>query len=244
MKKNIKLFLVMLLSASSISYAQDKPKIYMSADLTSAYLWRGQKNAGVSIQPVIGMKWKNLNFYFWGNEQIAPPSGQPVKHEIDLFLKYNITKNLTFGIKDVYVNTRGTGVFSFGTIPHASNGLDVLLAYDFKYLNVEWSTTIAGYDGYTKSGHRAYGSYLVINAPFHFAKVDWNAQVGIVPYYCSRYSDDISGGFHVNACALRAAHTFNFTKISSSLTPYMQLMVNPSSRRAYFQVGGKFSFEP
>ena len=224
--------------------AQQRPEAYMQADLVSAYLWRGQRNAGVSIQPVLGVKWRGLHFYVWGNEQLCPPSGQPVKHEIDFFLKYSFSRFFTVGLKDVYVNTRGDGFFSFGSVAHAANGLDVLLAADFRYVNLEWTTTIAGYDGYDHRGRRSYGSYLLVNAPFKLAWLDWNAQVGIVPYYCSRYSDDRSGGFHVNVCALKAGHTFRFASSGISLTPYMQLMVNPSARKAYFQAGARFLFEP
>lgn len=238
------LLLVILTALFVPLMAQKRVQAYIQADLVSAYLWRGQKNAGVSFQPVLGLKWRGLHFYVWGNEQLSPPSGQPVKHEIDFFLKYSVTKNLTVGFKDVYVNTRGTGFFSFGSIPHAANGLDVLLAYDFRYVNLEWTTTIAGYDGYNHSGKRSYGSYLIVNAPFTLAWLDWNAQVGIVPYYCSRYSDDVSSGFHVNMCALKASHTFTFPRCGITLTPYTQLMVNPSSRKAYFQLGARFVFDP
>lgn len=243
MKKLITTIFVLISFLGSV-YAQDKPEVYIQTDLTSAYLWRGEKNAGVSLQPTIGMKWRGLNFYVWANEQLAPPSGQPVKHEIDFFLKYSVTRAFTVGFKDVYLNTRGTGFFSFGSIPHAANGLDVLLAYDFRYVNLEWTTTIAGYDGYNHSGKRAYGSYLIVAAPFSFARLDWNAQLGIVPYYCSRYSGDASGGFHVNMCALKASHTFSFPKSAISLTPYTQFMLNPSARTAYFQVGARFLFTP
>ena len=61
-------------------------------------------------------------------------------------------------------------------------------------MKLEWTTTIAGYDGYNHSGKRSYGSYLIIGTPFRLAWLDWNAQVGIVPYYCSRYSDVRSEG--------------------------------------------------
>lgn len=238
------LYILALLCLALPSYAQDRLKAYLQTDFTSAYLWRGQRSAGVSLQPVAGLKWKGFNLYAWGNVQIAPPSGEPVKYEIDLFLKYSITPKLTVGLKNVYVNTRGDGVFSFGSIPHAANGLDVFASYDFKYINIEWSTTIAGYDGYNHSGKRAYGSYLTINAPFHLAWFDWTATVGIVPYYCSRYSDDVSGGFHVNMCSLKMAHTFGFEKVNISLTPYAMLMLNPSSRKAFFQIGVRFLFDP
>lgn len=241
MKKLVSLFLLLAVCLSAA--AQEKLEAYLQTDLVSAYLWRGQKNAGVSLQPVAGIKWRGLHFYVWGNTQLCPPSGEPVKHEIDFFLKYSITPQFTIGLKDVYVNTRGKGFFSFGSIPHAANGLDVLLNYDFKYVNLEWTTTIAGYDGYNHSGKRSYGSYLIVNVPFKLAWLDWNAQMGVVPYYCSRYSDDVSDGFHVNMCALKLSHTFGF-KNGISLTPYSQLMVNPSSRKAFFQVGARFLFDP
>lgn len=244
-KKLITLGAATMLLGAAQATAQEKVEPYMDIDLTSAYLWRGQKNAGVSVQPVLGIKWRGINFYVWGNEQLDPPAGQnPVKHEIDFFLKYAITPSFTIGLKDVYINTRGTGIFSFGSIPHAANGLDVLLHYDIKYVNFEWTTTVAGYDGYTPHGHRSYGSYLIVSAPFKYAYVDWTPSVGVVPYYCSRYSDDDSHGFHVNMAAIKGSHTFTLDpKQSTSITPYMQLMVNPSARTAYFQVGAKFSFE-
>lgn len=234
----------MLVGSLACMHAGENADVYLQADLVSAYLWRGQHNAGFSIQPVAGVKWNGLHFYAWGNVQLCPPSGTPEKHEIDLFLKYSFKPGITVGLKNVYVNTRGTGFFSYGSIPHASNGLDVLLGYDCRYFGIEWTTTVAGYDGYNLSGNRAYGSYLTVNVPFRLAWFDWNAQLGVVPYYCSRYTDDSSHGFHVNVCALKMAHTFSFAKAGISLTPYTQLMVNPSARKAYFQVGARFIFDP
>lgn len=226
------------------AFSQDKPDVYLQTDLTSAYLWRGSQSAGVSIQPQVGLKWKGLHLYFWGNVQLSPPDNEPEKHEIDVFLKYNITTALTVGLKNVYVNTRGDGFLRYGAIQDASNGLDALISYNFKYFSLEWSTTIAGYDGYDHHGHRAYGSYLSIDVPFHFAFFDWNANVGIVPYYCSRYDEDVSKGFHVNQCALKMSHSFDFNRSKISLTPYAMGMVNPSSRKAYFQIGVRFLFDP
>lgn len=40
------------------------------------------------------------------------------------------------------------------------------------------------------------------------------------------------------------AHTFGFEKVNISLTPYSMLMLNPSSRKAFFQIGVRFLFEP
>ena len=242
-----RLLLAAMVAAISLlgTAAQERLQAYMQTDLTSAYLWRGQKNAGVSLQPVAGLKWHGVHLYAWGNVQLTPPAGKPDKHEIDLFLKYSPTRLLTVGFKNVYVNTRGDGFLSYGTIPHAANGLDALVALDFRCVNFEWTTTIAGYDGYNHSGERSYGSYLVASAPFALAGLDWNAQIGVVPYYCSRYSDDRASGFHVNMCALRASHTFSIASTPGlALQPYTQLMVNPSARTAYFQVALRLLFAP
>lgn len=243
MKKCIILASALLGIAASAS-AQDSPQAYMQVDLTSAYLWRGQKNAGVSIQPVGGVKWKGFDLYAWGNTQVSPPDGPIDKHEIDLFLKYSVTPGFKLGFKNVYLNTRGDGFLSFGKIGHAANGLDALASLDLGCVNFEWTTTIAGHDGYNHDGKRAFGSYLLLGAPFEFGGLDWNAQVGIVPYYCSRYSEDVADGFHVNMCALKASHSFKYLNGKGVITPYSQLMVNPSSRRAFYQVGVRLNYNP
>ncbi|MDE5683288.1 MAG: hypothetical protein K2I39_03655 [Muribaculaceae bacterium] len=243
MKKLITAIFV-LISFIGSAFAQKKPEVYIQTDLTSAYLWRGEKIAGVSIQPSVGLKWRGLHFYVWANEQLSPPSDEPLTHEIDLVLKYSVTSALEVGLRNVYLNTRGAGFFSYGSIPHAANGLDMFIAYDFRYVKLEWNTSIAGYDGYNHSGKRAYGSYFTVSAPFSFARLDWEGRLGIVPYYCSRYTDDVSGGFHVNMCALEASHTFAFPKSAIDLTPYTQFMLNPSARTAYFEVGARFRFTP
>lgn len=242
MKKTAAALLLIFLTILP-SAAQEKLQAYMSADLVSSYLWRGHRIAGAGIQPVLGLKYRGLNFFIWGNEQLCPPSDEPIEHEINYFLKYSLTPDFVVGFKDVYINTRGDGFFSFGSIPHAANGLDVILAYNFKYVNLEWTTAIAGYDGYNHSGKRSYSSYLLITAPFSLGLLDWEAEMGIAPWYSTRYGD-CSDGFHVNMCCVKAAHSFCFTRSHIKLTPYTQLMVNPSVRKGYFMVGLNFSFNP
>ena len=223
--------------ASSAKKSAVQP--YLTTDLTSAYLWRGQRLAGVSIQPVMGIKWKGLNVYAWGNAQVAPPAGQnPAKHEIDLFVKYQVAPWLNIGLKDVYVNTRGNGFLTWGHIGDASHGTDAIVAFTTRHFSAEWSTTILGHDGLNKHGKRSYSSYLLASLPFRISHVQFAALVGVVPYYTSRY-DDLSSGFHVNMLSLKAVYNVPLSQ-RYELPVYSQLMVNPSNRRAYFQVGCKF----
>lgn len=126
-------------------------KPYLTTDLTNIYLWRGQRLAGVSIQPVMGLKWKGLNFFLWGNAQLSPQEN-PEKYEIDILLKYQLTPRLNVALKDVYTNARGKGIFTYGRIGHASHGVEVVLNYDWKYFITEWTTTVFGHDGLNHKG--------------------------------------------------------------------------------------------
>ena len=236
--------IITLLCSAFIASASGNAEVYLQTDLVSSYLWRGEYCGGVSIQPEAGVKWNGFHFFVWADTPLCPADDEAGRHEIDLFLKYSFKPGFTVGLKNVYINTRGSGFFSYGSIPHAANGLDVMLRYDCRYFGVKWSTTVAGYDGYNHQGSRAYGSYFMANAPFSLAWFDWDARIGVVPYYCSRYTDDRSAGFHVNMCALRMAHTFRFDTSGISITPSAELMLNPSSRKTYFAVGASFVFNP
>lgn len=234
------LIFIVLLSITSSAVAQERVTAYSTVDITNHYLWRGQRLADVSIQPVLGIKWRGLNFFAWGNTQVAPPSNQdPVKFEIDLFLKYQLTPRLNVALKDVYTNTRGNGFFSYGRIGEASHGVELVLNYDWRYLITEWTTTIFGHDGLNKKGERSYSSYLLTTVPFRIGKVNFGAMLGVVPYYTSRY-DDNSSGFHVNMVSLKATYDIPISERSGYKLPvYSQFMVNPSNEQAYLQVGCK-----
>lgn len=228
----------MLLMATAAT-AQDKVQPYLTTDLTNIYIWRGQRLAGVSIQPVAGFRLKGLDLFAWGNAQLTPPANeQPEKYEIDILLKYQLTKNLNIGLKDVYTNGRGDGFFSFGSIGHASHGVEAVIFYDWRYFTTEWTTTILGHDGLNLKGERSYSSYFLATVPFRIAHVNFAAIVGVVPYYTSRY-DDNSDGFHVNMLSIKANYDIPLSE-RFNLPVYTQFMVNPSSEQAYFQVGCKF----
>ena len=238
--KKIKMVLTTLMLLVGVSaLAQDKVQPYLTTDLTNIYIWRGQRLAGVSIQPVAGFKWKCLNLFAWGNAQLTPPANEyPEKYEIDILLKCQVTKNLNIGLKDVYTNGRGDGFFSYGKIGHAAHGVEAVLTYDWKYFVTEWATTILGHDGLNHKGERSYSSYLLASVPFRISHVDFSAIVGVVPYYTSRY-DDNSNGFHINMLSIKAGYDIPLSQ-KFTLPVYTQFMVNPSSEQAYFQVGCQF----
>lgn len=236
--------LPVVLFTAGAAAAQNSVEPYVRVDLTSSYLWRGYKVAGPSIQPEAGIRWKGASLFVWGNEELSPTVSSGAPHEIDVFLKYKLCKQLTVGLMNVYVSNRGNGILSFGSIPHAANGVDATLSADLKYVTMDWSTTIAAYDGYNRHGNRAYGSYLQVGVPFKVNVFDCSAKVGIVPYYNSIYNLDRSKGFHVNMCSLKAQHSFKLMDDKADITPFTQLMVNPSSQDAFFQIGVSLGFDP
>lgn len=239
--KRLRVVLFIALVASVFSAgAQERLTAYSTVDFTNHYLWRGQRLADVSIQPVLGLKWKGLDFFVWGNTQVVPPATEdPAKLEIDIFLKYQLTKRFNIALKDVYTNKRGDGFFSYGEIGKASHGVEVVLNYDWRYFITEWTTTVFGHDGLNLKGERSYSSYLLTTVPFHIGKVNCGVLVGVVPYYTSRY-DDNSHGFHVNMLSLKASYDIPISQRTGYKLPvYSQFMVNPSNARAYLQVGCK-----
>lgn len=91
MKKVRRLILLLAMCLAFPAVAQEQVTPYSTVDLTNLYLWRGQRLADVSIQPVLGVKWRGLNFFVWGNTQVSPPADEnPAKLEIDIFLKYQL----------------------------------------------------------------------------------------------------------------------------------------------------------
>jgi hypothetical protein len=105
-------------------------------------------------------------------------------------------------------------------------------------LSVNWFSNFAGNDGTNGSGKRAYSSYFVISAPFHFASVDWKATAGASPYATSLYG---TTGFAVTNLSLRATKDIKITE-SFSIPVFGQLTGNPCSQKAYLVFG--FTLQP
>lgn len=227
---------VALVMASVPGFSQDKFEGSIGADVASSYLWRGQENASVSIQPRASLSWKGLSLGAWASCAIdSRDKFQNTQNEIDLTLSYSI-KGFKFGITDYYLANNGHPFFKYGGLGRTAHTFEGNIGYEWKYLIVNWYTNFAGNDGAGKHSDRAYSSYLQLDAPFHWVKIDWTATVGIVPYATTFYAQDQSHGFHVNQVALRAEYPIKCGK-KFELPIYTQLMANPSSRHMYFMLG-------
>ncbi len=205
----------------------------VSMDLVSSYVWRGQKNGGVSIQPAGEVSWRGLSLGAWGSYAVSPQHNGS-DEELDINLAYAY-KGFSVGITDYYLFNNGYPFFKYGGLTGNAHTFEGTLAYDFGFLSVAWSPNFAGADGLTKKGKRAYSSYLQIDAPFKLGPLDWDATLGVVPYRTSFYAVDDSHGFHINQVALRAEYPIEMKHVSLPL--YTQLVANPSSRDLFFLCG-------
>ncbi len=202
-------------------------------DLVSTYVWRGQKNGGISVQPVAEISWNGLALGAWGSYAISPQHDGS-DEELDITLGYTY-KGFSVGITDYYLFNNGYPFFKYGGMEGNAHTFEGTVAYDFGYISVAWSTNFAGADGVNKKGKRAFSSYLQLDAPFKLGPLDWNATLGVVPYRTSFYGADDSDGFHVNQVALRAEYPIELKHISIPI--YGQVIANPSSRDLFFLCG-------
>lgn len=209
--------------------AQSKPRAGLRADLVSTYVWRGLKQAGVSLQPEVAVGWKGLNFSVWGS--VALTGNKEDINEIDLTLSYR-TGGLSLGIIDYWNDANHTRYFYYkgNTTGHSFEGY---VGYDLGPVSVSWQTIFAGNDYQESNDKRTYSSYFQLQAPFRLATCDWEATAGLVPWASDYYS---ANGFSVTCLSLRATKDIKITD-SFSLPLFGQLIANPASQGMYFVAG-------
>lgn len=98
-------------------------------------IWRGEYQAGVSIQPEVNFNYQNWSFQIWGTSDF-----EREEKELDLSIGYNL-KNFNIGLTDYW--------FSGITDAYSKNHvLENNITYTFTRfpLSLEWHTVLAGYD--------------------------------------------------------------------------------------------------
>jgi len=234
MKKNF-LTAVALLVGMSL-FAQEKLATTVSGDFVSGYIWRGQDLGGVSLQPALGLAYKDLSLKAWGSVPLTDPTDTK---EFDLAVSYTVGC-LNIGFTD-YWFSRGLdpGGRYFKYDAHGTNHVfEAGIGYDFGRVWLQWYTNFAGNDGLNRDGKRAYSSYVELNLPFRLHDAEWTATVGAVPYATDFYGAD---GFAVTNLALKAAKAVKVTDLFS-IPVFAQLTANPRSQKAYLVFG--FTLQP
>ncbi len=217
------------------SMAQDKVEANAGAGIVSQYIWRGQDFGGVSIQPSLSLGYKGLWVETWGNVGIDSNDTK----EIDLIIGYS-TGGFSLSITDFWIaDTDGMNnkYFQYGAHSTAHT-FEAGIGYDFGSFALNWNTVFAGSDGVNKDGERAYSTYIAATAPFNLGGLEWEAEVGAIPW-STDYYEGCEHGFSIYNISLKANKEIKITE-SFSIPAFAQVMLNPRTERAYFAFGLTF----
>ena len=237
MKKIV--LLALGLVAVATTHAQDekaKVETKVAADFVTQYIWRGLDSGNVSVQPTLGVGYKDLSLTAWGNVGFTSTDTK----EFDLTLAYT-TGGFNIGITDYWFSVGGDDPENryFKYNAHSTNHVfEANIGYDFGVLSLQWFTNFAGNDGFNKSDKRAYSSYAEVAVPFKLATCDWTATAGVVPFATTFYRTE---GFAVTNLALKATKEIKITN-SFSIPIFGQVVVNPCLQKAYLVFG--FTLHP
>lgn len=238
MKTKNKLFLTFatICLCFGTTIAQEKESdfsVNVGGDIVSSYIWRGTECGGISMQPSVSVEWKGLSLSAWGSYGFNASDTK----EFDLTLGYGIG-GFSVSITDYYFAYPGIDnkYFHYGK-DETAHVFEGQIGYDFDFLALNWYTNFAGADGVKNDdGDMAYSSYFSVSAPFELGKIDWEAEVAVVPWKTSLYGND---GFALTNISLKATKPI---KISDeySLGLFSQAIWNPTLEGGYLVMGMSF----
>ena len=232
MKKRFWSLFVLVLSMMAIPARGAEFAFEAGADVVSSYLWRGQYNGGLSVQPevLIGFDtehtnfrvgaWANIGASDWKFSSLKNPTDPSLATqffpEVDIIATLDLW-GLTVGFSHYYY-CEGN-FLSFGDINNVkanenSSQTEVQLGYNFETLfsiplYVNWYTMVAGDDGYLIDPEnkalgykRAYSSYIEVG---YDIVLPLDITLGLqvgMTPWKSMYTD-YEGGFAVNNVAAK-----------------------------------------
>lgn len=251
MKKIFSVFLMAMCSILLVN-AQVEFTYEAGAELVSSYLWRGQYNGGLSLQPSVsvGYEGENTSFDFnvWGSvgasdwgfrkpttEESA--DGTYFNPEIDLTASFTFF-NVTLGFTHYYYCDGGNffgwkKATNWADEDWSSSTTEIQIGYNFAdllseehNLYINWNTMLSGND--FKDGDHTlgnnYSSYIELGYDYTFDDLGLTlgAQVGMVPWASDFYGND---HFAVKNLSLKINKAWEFDACELDL--FAQGMIDP-----------------
>lgn len=224
--------------------AQDKVTVNGNVDVVNNYVWRGlDQNSGVSVQPTLGLSYKDLSLSAWGSQSLTNNADRDVQ-EFDLNLSYSLGA-LTATITDYWWGGlhKPYGYYKQGPADNPIDGghhFEATVGYNFGNklpLTLAWSTWFAGADVRTDSQKRCYSTY--ISAAYNIAcpaDVNLTPSVGFTPW---------KGYYHDKAAftdfSLKASKSIAISD-KFSMPVFVQAIASPINDHVYLVAAVGFGF--
>ena len=237
---------VVLSAKAEVEFAYDA-----GFDLVSTYIWRGQYNGGLAIQPDLEIGYDGehtaLRIGAWGNIGVSDylfrkDAGDGTGFtrfmpELDIVGSFSMF-GLSLGFNHYYY-CDGSNFFSWKSVDEIAAGgntstTEVWAGYNFNHFfgdkagaYVNWYTMVAGNDlVYDEAGNprRAWSSYLEVGYDFTFdVGLTLGAQVGMSPWASDLYGNE---KFAVTNVSLKLNQEWELEHVTLDL--FGQASINPN----------------
>ncbi len=234
MKKSFRIIaLGLLMMIPFMTKAQDKLKVNGKIDFASDYIWRGAyQNSGFSVQPTLGLAYKNFSLSAWGSQSLTKADGA---QEFDINLSYSFNR-FCLTLTDYWWNGITNPYGDYKNDHH----FEASLMYTFGEkcpLTLGWATMFAGSDD-NDEGERAYSTYIsasyVFNCP---AEISLTPAVGFTPWKGMYYAE--KAGF--TDISLKASKSIKLGE-RFSLPIFVQAIASPFFDKTYLIAGWCIEF--
>ncbi len=197
----------------------------VGADFTSAYLWRGLRYGGLTVQPDVSIGYGGLVLEGWANIGAEDNTFKAFAPEVDVTLSYSIVgvrvgvNHLYYFDGSKYFDFKGSDYAAYQSEENSTTQTEVFAEFhlgdivESVPLSIGWYTYIAGDDKYAQQVgeqdgepiyemKRAYSSYIEVaydvNLPLGFTLTP---TIGMTPWK-SLYTD-YEGNFAFNNLSLK-----------------------------------------
>lgn len=203
-------------------------QVNIGTEFVSYDIYRGFKQASASLHPMLLLSCSGFHFEAWGAVGVVDPNDI---RGLDLSIEYCLG-GFSVGVVDYWDDSRDTRYFSYkkDTSGHIFEGY---LGYDFGPVGLTCYTMFAGQDFLEKNGKRAWSTYIELTtAEIEFAKLNWKAELGFVPWTSDEYMTDRAALVNVSLQASRYLHVGKFV-----IPVWIQLAANPKNRDLFMVFG-------
>ncbi|MDD6209501.1 MAG: hypothetical protein PUB21_02735 [Bacteroidales bacterium] len=219
-------------TVTMVAHAEEKESpvnLTIGADVVSSYVWRGQYQTGISVQPTFAVSGYGFTLGAWGSTDFTN-----APKEFDLNLFYQVA-GFKVGFTDYWWSGQGHPYFKY----KQSHYLEGTLGYSFgeKFpLTVTWNTMFWGDSDRDAEGDRMFSTYINL-------MYDWDVRwcmltfgLGISPWK-SIYSDK----FNVTDVSVKAAKSIKL-KGDYNLAFFVQPIFAPARNDAHLVAGLSFMY--